>query len=172
MKIFFDVLFLRPKALNIATESDETDQDIHCIPHARAFYTETHRNLAQIILKIIDRSRGDSQAITFGEKLACTSVLLEQGYVGLVTGRVFCGVRVKCDLCMDTDASRIHHYSRNGEVPFFEPGLTELVGKNMKAGSAKFYHRSHARRWMKRLCHFYRRWHSHLGLMVPQIYRL
>ena len=58
------------------------------------------------------------------------------GYVGLVTGACFAeyGLNV---LCMDTDASRIAKLE-NGEVPFFEPGLTELVGKNMKADRLSF----------------------------------
>ena len=49
------------------------------------------------------------------------------GYVGLVTGACFAefGVNVTC---MDTDARRIGRLEK-GDVPFFEPGITELVAK-------------------------------------------
>jgi len=52
------------------------------------------------------------------------------GYVGLVTGACFAefGVHVTC---MDTDARRIAQLEK-GEVPFFEPGITELVAKGIK----------------------------------------
>lgn len=52
------------------------------------------------------------------------------GYVGLVTGACFAefGLHVTC---MDTDAARIGKLEK-GEVPFFEPGLTELVHKGLK----------------------------------------
>lgn len=52
------------------------------------------------------------------------------GYVGLVTGACFAefGVHVTC---MDTDAKRIAQLEK-GEVPFFEPGITELVAKGIK----------------------------------------
>ena len=47
------------------------------------------------------------------------------GYVGLVTGACFSefGVSVTC---MDTDAKRIARLEK-GDVPFYEPGITELV---------------------------------------------
>ena len=62
--------------------------------------------------------------------------VLGTGYVGLVTGACFAefGLNV---LCMDTDPSRIQKLDR-GEVPFFEPGLTELVAKGRKAGRLEF----------------------------------
>ncbi len=52
------------------------------------------------------------------------------GYVGLVTGACFAefGLHVTC---MDTDAKRIG-WLEKGEVPFFEPGLAELVRKGIK----------------------------------------
>ena len=58
------------------------------------------------------------------------------GYVGLVTGACFSefGVNVTC---MDTDAKRIGKLEK-GEVPFYEPGLTELVAKGIKEGRLSF----------------------------------
>ncbi|MGQ0694716.1 MAG: UDP-glucose dehydrogenase family protein [Nitrospiraceae bacterium] len=51
------------------------------------------------------------------------------GYVGLVTGACFAefGVNV---ICMDSDARRIASLEK-GEVPFYEPGIKELVAKGL-----------------------------------------
>ena len=58
------------------------------------------------------------------------------GYVGLVTGACFAefGVNVTC---MDNDVKRIEKLEK-GEVPFFEPGITELVAKGVKEGRLSF----------------------------------
>jgi UDPglucose 6-dehydrogenase len=58
------------------------------------------------------------------------------GYVGLVTGACFAefGVNVTC---MDNDAKRIEKLEK-GEVPFFEPGIAELVAKGVKEGRLSF----------------------------------
>ena len=58
------------------------------------------------------------------------------GYVGLVTGACFAefGVGV---LGVDKDEKKIASL-KDGKVPFFEPGLEELVGRNMKGGRLAF----------------------------------
>jgi UDPglucose 6-dehydrogenase len=62
--------------------------------------------------------------------------VIGSGYVGLVTGAGFSdfGNRVTC---VDIDAQRIERL-RHAEVPFFEPGLPELVQRNVKGGRLLF----------------------------------
>jgi len=58
------------------------------------------------------------------------------GYVGLVSGACFAdfGHQVSC---VDINPERIASLER-GEIPFFEPGLDLLVGRNRKAGRLAF----------------------------------
>lgn len=58
------------------------------------------------------------------------------GYVGLVSGACLAefGHQV---ICMDKDAGRIEMLCR-GEVPIYEPGLEDLVTKNVREGRLRF----------------------------------
>jgi UDPglucose 6-dehydrogenase len=58
------------------------------------------------------------------------------GYVGLVTG--VCLSNTGNDvICLDTDAGKIEKLKR-GICPIYEPGLTELMERNIAAGRLKF----------------------------------
>jgi len=62
--------------------------------------------------------------------------MIGTGYVGLVSGVCFSefGVDVAC---VDKDQSKIDCLNK-GEVPIFEPGLDDLLAKNVKAGRLSF----------------------------------
>jgi UDPglucose 6-dehydrogenase len=63
-------------------------------------------------------------------------VMIGSGYVGLVSGACFSdfGHHV---CCVDKDASKVEAL-RAGRIPIFEPGLDELVAKNVAAGRLEF----------------------------------
>jgi len=62
--------------------------------------------------------------------------VIGSGYVGLVSGACLAEVGNNV-LCLDVDASKIKVLEEGG-IPIFEPGLLEMVRRNVDAGRLKF----------------------------------
>lgn len=62
--------------------------------------------------------------------------IIGSGHVGLVTGACFSDLGNDV-ICMDQDLNKIRLLTR-GEIPFYEPGLQELVRKNVATNRLQF----------------------------------
>src|ERR1051325_3673446 len=62
--------------------------------------------------------------------------IIGTGYVGLVTGTCFAEVGHQV-ICVDCDANKVKLLQEGG-MPIYEPGLEELIQKNVAASRLRF----------------------------------
>jgi UDPglucose 6-dehydrogenase len=62
--------------------------------------------------------------------------IIGTGYVGLVTGACLADMKHRV-ICVDSDTEKIKML-KNGKVPIFEPGLEEIIKRNVKAKRLSF----------------------------------
>ena len=82
------------------------------------------------------------------EDFSMKITLIGTGYVGLVTGT--CLAEVGNDvLCLDVDPRKID-LLKSGGIPIFEPGLDDLVRRNVRCRPPEVHHRRRSRRPFRR----------------------
>ena len=62
--------------------------------------------------------------------------MIGSGYVGLVTGACLAEFGMEV-ICVDQDGAKIERLQK-GEIPFYEPGLDDLIEKNVQEGRLSF----------------------------------
>ncbi len=62
--------------------------------------------------------------------------VIGSGYVGLVTGACLADIGNHV-ICLDTDTQKITRLME-GDIPIYEPGLKELIARNMSSGRIRF----------------------------------
>src|SRR5436305_202358 len=62
--------------------------------------------------------------------------IVGSGYVGLVTGACFADVGHNV-LCVDNDPAKVEAL-QSGKVPIYEPGLEEVIHRNVSAQRLRF----------------------------------